>query len=65
MWYNFEFLGMWDRPFTLKELYAPVLSGPWRRPCRLCSLIFVHFRVFVPQFSLVFDSRSLFFSQTS
>ena len=23
---------MWDDPFTLKKFYAPVLSGPWRRP---------------------------------
>ena len=30
---QFQILGVWDHPFTLKKFYAPVLSGPWRRPC--------------------------------
>ena len=26
-----------DQPFTLKEIYAPVLSGPWGRPFKVNS----------------------------
>ena len=34
---QFQILGVWDHPFTLKKFYAPVLSVPWRRPCiELC-----------------------------
>ena len=35
---QFWIFGLLDDPFTLKKFYAPVLSGPWHRPCTVYGI---------------------------